>query len=122
MLAAGVSVVVPAIADYEVRRELVRTKRNASIRRLDILNNDLGVIPVDPDVWHQAADLWARARNQGQPTAGPAELDGDVILAATSIVLERQEGEPVVVATTNVGHLSRFVTADHWSHIAPPTV
>ncbi len=32
---AGAQVVVPEIADYEVRRELIRARRNAGLARLD---------------------------------------------------------------------------------------
>ena len=34
---AGATVVVPEIADYEVRRELIRARRTAGIARLDAL-------------------------------------------------------------------------------------
>lgn len=50
----------------------------------------------------------------GQADSGPKELDGDVILAAQTLLL----GAPdVVVATTNVGHLARYVNAKHWQDI-----
>jgi hypothetical protein len=62
-----------------------------------------------------AAELWAQARQGGYPTAPDPALDGDVILAAQALSL----GVPVVVATANVAHLSRFVPADVWQNIAP---
>ena len=62
-----------------------------------------------------AADFWAQARNSGQQTAPNPALDCDVILAAQALAL----GVPVVVATGNVGHLSRFVTAELWQNIVP---
>jgi hypothetical protein len=43
-------------------------------------------------------------------------LDGDVILTAQARQVE-QEGFKVVVATTNVGHLERFVTARRWQDL-----
>lgn len=64
----------------------------------------------------RAAKLWAQARQQGQPTAGDKTIDGDMILIAQAMTLEIAE---VVVATTNVGHLSRFIAADLWQSIAP---
>ncbi|MEG4441255.1 hypothetical protein QUB47_00065 [Microcoleus sp. AT9_B5] len=60
-----------------------------------------------------AAQLWAQARSRGRPTAEPNALDGDVILAAQAI-LEASEGNQVVIATTNVGHLSQFIDAREW--------
>jgi predicted nucleic acid-binding protein len=61
----------------------------------------------------RAAELWADARRRGNPTADPKELDADVILAAMAL----EAG--AIVATENVGHLSRYVTAKHWRDIAP---
>jgi predicted nucleic acid-binding protein len=62
-----------------------------------------------------AADFWARARQHGYPTAPDPALDIDVIIAAQAIGL----GVPVIVATGNVGHLSRFVAAELWQNVAP---
>jgi hypothetical protein len=45
-------------------------------------------------------------------------LDADVILAAQVHSL-RTGDERVVVATTNVGHLARFVEARRWPDITP---
>ena len=61
-----------------------------------------------------AAQFWAEARQQGQPTAGDKTIDADVILAAQAITLS--DGA-VTIATTNVGHLSRFVSAELWRNI-----
>ena len=58
--------------------------------------------------WCRGAQLWADARNRGLPTADPKELDGDVILAAQA------ERAKAIVATDNVGHLARFVSAQNW--------
>lgn len=60
--------------------------------------------------------LWALARQQGKPTAGDKTISADVILAAQSLTLG---ASPVVVATTNIGHLSRFVPAELWQNISP---
>jgi hypothetical protein len=64
----------------------------------------------------QAAQLWAQARQQGQPTAGDKTIDGDMILVAQAMSLTIPD---VVVATTNVGHLSRLIAAEVWQNIAP---
>jgi hypothetical protein len=62
----------------------------------------------------QAAVFWAEARQKGQPTASDKTIDADMILVAQVVVMDVQNK---VVATTNVGHLSRFVAADLWQNI-----
>lgn len=119
-LAAGVRVVIPEITDYEVRRELLRAKRLRGIAHLDRAKATLEYIPISTEVMLQAAEFWAQARQQGQPTAPDLALDGDAILAAQASLLA-QQGDVVVIATTNVGHLSRFVPAQRWQDIHPLT-
>lgn len=120
LLAAGVPVYVPEISDYEVRRELLRAGRTRSVTRLDRLAEDLGYLPLTTGTIRLAARFWADARKQGRPTASDESLDADVILAAQAAILAEKEGvDGVVVATTNVGHLSRFVTAEAWREITP---
>lgn len=46
LLSAGVSVLVPEIADYEVRRELLRAGRQRGVRRLDELKEAIGYCPI----------------------------------------------------------------------------
>lgn len=109
-------VLVPEIADYELRRELLRSGRKRSIAVLDRYKQYLGYVPLTTEVMLQAAEFWAIARNQGKPTAPDRALDGDVILAAQAEVLGRS-GDDVVIATTNVRHLSLFVAAEEWQLI-----
>jgi hypothetical protein len=109
--------ILPEIADYEVRRELLRANKFAGIRRLNECKSSwLEYLPITTPVILKAAELWATSRQAGMPTADPKELDGDVILAAQALLL-RGGGEEVVIATTNVGHLSRFVDAREWPDI-----
>jgi predicted nucleic acid-binding protein len=116
LLAAGVRVAVPEIADYEVRRELLRLRANAALRRLDLLGERLEYVPLTTDAMQRAAELWAQMRQQGQPTADPHALDADVILAAQA-QLAAAPDDLIVVATTNVSHLSRMIPARHWHEI-----
>ncbi|MEP6516011.1 nucleic acid-binding protein [Microcoleus vaginatus] len=109
----GYIVILPEIADYEVRRELIRAGKAAGIRRLDELKSQLPYRPLTTEVMLLAAQLWADSRRRGRPTAEANALDGDVILAAQAI-LEASEGNEVIIATTNVGHLSQFVDAREW--------
>jgi predicted nucleic acid-binding protein len=116
LLRQGEQVVIPEIADYEVRRELLRANLLQSLSRLDNLKQTLEYIPIQTDTMLLAASLWAEARQTGQPTADPKALDGDVILAAQARLLCNDKTE-VIVATTNVGHLSRFIAAFDWQSI-----
>lgn len=50
-------------------------------------------------------------------TADPNALDGDVILAAQAIELSEKRQQEIIIATTNVGHLSRFTIAQHWQDL-----
>jgi len=116
LIAAKVRVIVPEMTDYELRRELIRAGKTASVRRLDALGQATEYLPITTLAMRRAAELWAQARQQGQPTAGDNTIDADMILAAQALTL----GTPhVVIATTNVGHLSRFVPAEPWQNIAP---
>jgi predicted nucleic acid-binding protein len=87
MRQAGCRFVVPAIADYEIRRELERARKTAGLRELNAWN------AIEPDRYLALSDsalrlastLWAQARNSGASTADPRELDGDVLIAAQAI-------------------------------------
>lgn len=111
LVVRGIRVIVPEMADYEVRRELLRAKKEKGLARLDALASRLEYLPITTAAMRQAAVFWAQARQQGQPTADDKALDGDVILAAQALTLGVAD---VVIATTNVGHLSRFAPAALW--------
>lgn len=112
MLLSGVRVIVTEIADYEARRELFRADTVRGIARLDALAARPDYLPLATAMMCQAAEFWAIARRRGRPTAPNAALDADALLAAQAR-LAGQPGDTVVVATTNVGHLSLFVDARH---------
>lgn len=114
--AAGVRIAIPEIADYEVRRELLRAGRVRGLTNLDVLNAWSEYVPLTTIAMRQAAEYWAQARRQGRPTAADQTIDGDMILAAQVRTWEVPLDE-VVVATTNVRHLTRFVPAAEWSTI-----
>ena len=113
----GFDIKVPEITDYEIRRELLRMNKAKSIKHLNDLKNVLGYVPLTTQTMLVAAEFWAEARKQGKPTADDKALDGDVILAAQASVIE-SGGSTAIVATTNVGHLSRFVNAKTWRDIS----
>jgi predicted nucleic acid-binding protein len=109
LVTRGTRVIVPEMADYEVRRELLRAKKMKGIAHLDALVPLLEYLPITAAAMRQAAVFWAQARQQGQPTAGDKTIDGDMILAAQAMTLGLTD---VVIATTNIGHLSRFAPAE----------
>jgi predicted nucleic acid-binding protein len=116
LLANGHRVILPELADYEIRRELIRAKKVNGLKRLDTLKATLEYLPISTGAMLKAAEFWAEACWRSSQTADDKALDGDVILAAQAVTL----GEPdAIVATTNVDHLSRFVAADEWPNIRP---
>jgi len=121
LLAGGVRVVVAEITDYEVRRELLRAGRTRGITHLDQFKRAANYLPITTDAMLLAAQFWADARRHGSPTAPDLALDADVILAAQAILLAQQEQDTVVIATTNVGHRSRYTPANLWRDIYPPS-
>lgn len=116
--ANGWDVYLPEIVDYEVRRELTRSGRAASLNRLDLLVTTAIYLPITTVAMRRASELWAQARTEGWATADPHALDGDVILAAQALtLLPRPEG--LVVATGNVAHLARYLSVQEWTTITP---
>lgn len=118
IMAARHRLIVPAIADYEVRRELERVGHRKGLVQLDAFNAARAdrYLALTDSALRLAAKLWAQARNAGIPTADPKELDCDVLIAAQALTMGIPSSD-LVIATTNVGHLSRFVTADLWANI-----
>jgi predicted nucleic acid-binding protein len=108
MLESDCEVLLPEIADYELRRNLILEDLTESIQRLDLIQEELTYLPIKTETMLLAANLWAEARRRGKGTAGPKELDGDAILAAQA----RLAG--AIVATDNVIHLNQFVETRRW--------
>jgi predicted nucleic acid-binding protein len=113
LILQDVQVLVSEIADYEIRRELLRADKRQGIERLNLLKDNIGYLPITTPIMLKAAELWAEARRGGRPTADPQALDCDVILAAQALEVG------AIVATENIGHLSRFVEARYWKDIFP---
>ena len=107
------TIYVPEIADYELRRKLRHIGSTSSIARLDTLNNTFRYLAITTSVMRKAADLWAEARSAGMSTAPPVALDGDVILAAQALSVNG------AVATTYRKHIERFVAVQDWGPPGP---
>ena len=117
-LLAGCRVIVPAIVYYELKRELLRAQKTFSTGRLDafIAATPGRYLPLSDEALRLAADLWAKARQGGRPTADANALDIDVIIAAQALSFIPDPSD-VTVATTNAKHLSHFVSAKQWKEI-----
>jgi hypothetical protein len=120
LLLAGVIVVVPEIADYEVRRELIRAGAHTGLMRLNALSTSLSYDPITTPAVHKAAEFWADVRRRGLPTAADQSLDADALLAAQATLIGAP-GDTVYVATSNPVHLIRFpgIDARDWASITP---
>jgi hypothetical protein len=116
LVSNGAEVVIPEIADYEVRRELLRAGKEPGLGRLDALKDMLGYAPITTSVMLKAAEFWATARRIGRQSADDSSLDADMILAAQAAILGHRENR-TVIATTNVRHLSSFWAAQIWREI-----
>lgn len=117
LLRAGITVVLPEIVDYELRRAYLRVKNEDAIRELDRLKLILFYEPITTEIMLRAAWYWSDVRQKGMATADEKALDGDAILAAQAYFIE-SSGYETVVATANVKHLQRFgCRAYHWYEI-----
>jgi predicted nucleic acid-binding protein len=111
-IAAGLNLVVPEIADYELRRKLLHRNLRQSLARLDALEASVTYLAIDTPTLRRAAELWAAARRRGRPTAPPDALDGDVILAAQA------EAIGATVVTEDLADLGQFVPCRRWAEIS----
>jgi predicted nucleic acid-binding protein len=116
------NVVSSKICDYEIRRGLLLARKQGlkaeGLSILDDLYKFVDFLPVTETILDLAADIWATARSEGQPTAGDRNLDADMIICATwQDLATSYPGQEVVIATTNVRHLSRFATAARWEDL-----
>ncbi len=86
-LLSGHRVIIPAIVYYELKRELLRAGKTFGVSRLETFASATPgrYLPLSDEALQLAAALWARARQQGRPTADVKDLDIDVILAAQAL-------------------------------------
>jgi hypothetical protein len=122
LLSQGVYICSSEICDFEVRRSLVlASQKNTeinSIQNLDELREIIDFLPISSALLKQAAYLWASARSQGIPTADDKSLDADMIICTQWQMLKAEfPGRYIVIATTNVKHLSRFSESKVWRDI-----
>jgi predicted nucleic acid-binding protein len=109
--AAAHEMLLSEVADYELRRELLRIDSRRSLDRLDELTRELRYIPVTTATWRAAARLWALQRKAGRVTAAEGGLDGDVLIAAQALA------ENAVIVTPNTRHFDSMVRAVTWQEV-----
>lgn len=114
MVANDAHVVIPEIADYELRRELLRMNRGRGLANLETLISQTEYLPITTAAMRQSAHLWSNARQQGQPTAGDRTIDADMILAGQALTFM---ADNKIIVTTNLKHITRVVPADLWQNI-----
>ncbi len=120
MESANHPLIVPAVADYEQRREHTRRNATASLIELDKFVGGVQgrYLPLTDSALKVAAILWAQVRQKGLPTADLKALDCDIVLAAQVLDLQLQAGTFVVV-TDNTDHLSRVIACEKWQNVKP---
>ena len=123
LLVRGAWVVSSEICDYEIRRGLLLSERQGArisgIPMLDSLALSIDFLPINKKILLTAAQIWAMARETGQPTADDRNIDVDLLICGTWEYLRgNYPGREIVIATTNVKHLSRFAMAMKWQDIS----
>jgi hypothetical protein len=109
LLSQGVSVAVPEICDYEIRRTYIHRDNQKSMVILDSLVTDIGYFRLNTETFMIAANLWGKARQAGVSTAPEKRLDIDCILAAQAHQASLKP-QRVLIATIDIGDLSRYNT------------
>jgi hypothetical protein len=121
----GVRIVTSDLCNYEVMRGLktssIRSGQVApGIQSLESLKSDgfLEFLPVATEALDLAANLWAGASTSGRTTRDEKDIDIDIIISAQYQLLKDEFlGQRVIMATTNLKHLSIFCEAAHWRDI-----
>jgi predicted nucleic acid-binding protein len=116
LIVRGEQIAIAEIVDYECRRGWLRHDNLSALTLLDQVKAALTYVPITTETMLQAAQFWAASRKGGYATTDERRLDADVILAAQVATFD-PAGAEVLVATTNVRHLARFVTARKWEEI-----
>ena len=100
---------ISEVADYELRRELLRIDSRRSLARLDELARELRYLPTTTATWRAAARLWAAQRRAGFISG--EGLDGDLL-----IVAQAQE-EAAAVVTFTEKHFESLADALSWTAV-----
>lgn len=123
--ARGARLITSDLCNYEVLRGLISSEIGSGkvapgIKALASLQTDgfLEFLPVATAAFDLAANLWARASNDGRTTKDDKNIDVDIIISAQYQILKAEfPGQQVIVATTNLKHLSLFCDAAYWRDV-----
>lgn len=122
LLAKSVYVTSSELCFYEVKRGLLEAQKRGGIGqgivKLEELRDQFEILPVDRMVVDEAAEIWAKSRLAGKPSADEKALDIDIIIAAHYQVLFQEfPGRYVVISTKNIKHFKHFAEAQEWQNI-----
>lgn len=109
LLRHDVSVAIPEIIDYEIRRTYIHRNNHKSMTLLDSLVTDMGYLRLNTETFLIAANLWGKARQAGVGTTSDKRLDIDCILAAQAHQASIKH-QRVLIATTDIDDLTRYDT------------
>lgn len=97
------AVLVPKVADLDLRREFLRIESDASLATLDRLALGATYVPLDTPTMRLTAEPRTELRATGRPTESDDAHGVDVILAAQALLVG------ATVVTDNPKHLGRMV-------------
>ena len=122
LLAKSVYVASSELCFYEVKRGLIEAKKRGGtgqgIGKLEELRDQFETLPINRMVVDEAAEIWAKSRLEGKPSAEEKALDIDIIIAAHYRVLTQEfPGRYVVISTKNIKHFKHFAEAQEWQNI-----
>lgn len=100
---------ISVLADYELRRALLRRGGTASLDRLDELARSVTVVPITPEVVRRGAEIFASIPESG----GNRASDADVLMAAQA----QLEGAVLVTSDALLRDVPGIMAKD-WHEIA----
>lgn len=119
----GCTILTSQICKYEVKRSLLlcqeqKPSQVSGIQKLAELENLIDFIDVKPPDIETACQLWVQSIVEGIQVAPMMDVNFDIIICAQFKRLELENpGREIVIATTNLRHLQRFVKADLWENL-----
>ncbi len=121
----GVIFTTSDLCDYEVRKKLIFSsiEKKATASGVKILNslrtNGLvAFLSVSNESLDLAANPWASIATDRKYAPEMESIDPDIILSAQyQLIRDEHPGHSVLMATTNLKHLSLFCDAAHWRDI-----